>query len=327
MKLIERARRLLVDEPAWRVALALALFVALCGVCFPRYLGARLAPDLCADAAVSGVAAIGAAFVLSCGSIDLSTGSLAACASLVVARCANAGIAPPWALLAGAVAGLAAGTWLGWLVRWTRVPAFVGTLAGLFALRALALGFAEESLAVQDPSFAAWSSWSLAVAGAPWRAGAWLLLAALVAGSAAAHWWSSAREALVAGADEAAARQAGIDVEGVRVRMHAAAGLMGGLAGGIYALNSGSGTAIGLVGLELDAIASAVVGGTLLAGGRASVPGAVLGALFFAALSRALLFAGVADAGWARLVAALLLFGFLLAERLLARGRARRIAA
>lgn len=322
-RVVRRLRAALLAEPAWRVSAALVLFVAICGLCLPRYLGPRLLPDMLADAAVPGIAAIGAAFVLSSGSIDLSVGSLAACASLLSAACANAGLPPVVALIAGAASGLVAGVLLGQLVRWTRVPAFVGTLAGMFALRALALSLAEESLAVEDQSFLDLGAASVVVAGAPWRAAVWVVLGVLGCAWLLQRGWTSAREALVVGADETAARHAGIDADAVRVRMHAVAGLCGGVAGAVHALASGAGSSIGLVGLELDAIASAVVGGTLLAGGRASVPGALLGALFFAALSRALLFAGVAEAGWARVVAALLLFAFLLAERLVA---GRRVA-
>ena len=75
-------------------------------------------------------------------------------------------------------------------------------------------------------------------------------------------------------------------------------------------------------GLELDALACAVVGGASLLGGRASVVGAVLAAVLFAALARGLQFAGIADAGWGRLVAAALLFLYLLLDRLTTRARA-----
>jgi len=96
-------------------------------------------------------------------------------------------------------------------------------------------------------------------------------------------------------------------------------GVCGGLAGVLLALSSGAGTAIGASGLELDALACAVVGGASLLGGRASVPGAVLAALLFAAMARGLQFAGIADAGWGRLLAALLLFLYLALDRLATR--------
>lgn len=312
----------LLREPAWRVAACLCAFVLGAGLLLPNYLGARLLPDLCADAAIPGIAAVGAAFVLASGSIDLSTGSLAACSSLVVALSAQAGAPPLVAASLGLASGLLSGLSLGWFLRLSRVPAFVASLGAMFALRALALSLAEESIAIDEREFAAWSGASLELAGGRWRPAAALFLVVVVVG----HWllsrWRVAREALVAGGDEHAARQAGLDPGGSRLWMHVVSGACGGLAGVALALSSSSGSSIGGVALELDAIACAVVGGASLSGGRASVLGAALAALFFAALARALQFAGLSEAGLGRLCAAAFFLGFLLLDHLLARRRA-----
>jgi len=304
-----------------RVAVGLVLVVAVCGIALPRYWSAKLLPDLLADAAVPGVAAIGVCFVLACGSLDLAVGSLAACASLVVAAAVGAGLPPSVALALGLVFGAAVGFGMGHLLRVTRVPAFIGTLGGLFALRAAALWYAEESLAIQSPAFTEWSAWTWSVGDGRWRPAALTLVLATAVGAYVMHAWHTARAAWVVGADEQAARQAGLDPDVVRVRMHTVSGLCGGLAGALLALSSSAGTSIGANGLELDALACAVVGGASLLGGRASVVGAVLAALLFAALARGLQFAGIADAGWGRLVAAALLFLYLLLDRLTTRAR------
>lgn len=315
-------RERLRNEPAWRLLALLCVFVVACGMLLPNYLGARLLPDLCADAALPGIAAVGVVFVLACGSIDLSIGSLAACSSLVVASSVRAGAPPGLAILAGFASGVTSGLALGWLVRASRVPAFVASLGAMFALRASALAMAEESIAIDEARFAAWSGAALDLGGGRWRPAAGLFVLVVVAGHLLLSRWRAAREALVVGADEQAARQAGVDPGATRLAMHAVAGACGGLAGVALALSSSAGSSIGGVALELDAIACAVVGGASLSGGRASVPGAALAALFFAALARALQFAGLSEAGLGRLCAAALFFGFLVFDHAVARRRA-----
>ncbi len=309
-------------DHAARLLALLLVFVGACGLFLPNFLGARLVPDLCADAAIPGIAAVGAVFVLACGSIDLSIGSLAACSSLAVALAAGAGAPPLVAGLAGLASGLASGLALGWFLRVSRVPAFVASLGAMFALRASALALAEESIAIDEPRFAAWSGAALEFAGGRWRPAACLFLFVVVAGHFLASRWRPTREALVVGADEQAARLAGVDPGGARLAMHAVSGACGGLAGVALAVSSSSGSSLGGAALELDAIACAVVGGASLSGGRASVAGAALAALFFAALARALQFAGLSEPGLGRVCAAALFLGFLLFDHAVARRRA-----
>ena len=199
-------RERLRNEPAWRLLALLCVFVVACGMLLPNYLGARLLPDLCADAALPGIAAVGVVFVLACGSIDLSIGSLAACSSLVVASSVRAGAPPGLAILAGFASGVTSGLALGWLVRASRVPAFVASLGAMFALRASALAMAEESIAIDEARFAAWSGAALDLGGGRWRPAAGLFVLVVVAGHLLLSRWRAAREALAQGIEPEQAR-------------------------------------------------------------------------------------------------------------------------
>jgi ribose/xylose/arabinose/galactoside ABC-type transport system permease subunit len=77
------------------------------------------------------------------------------------------------------------------------------------------------------------------------------------------------------------------------------------------------------IGLELDAIAVVVIGGTLLAGGRGHVLGTLLGILIFGTIQAAILFDGRLSSWWMRIVVGGLLLGFILLQRLMLRSGKR----
>jgi ribose transport system permease protein len=96
------------------------------------------------------------------------------------------------------------------------------------------------------------------------------------------------RHILATGGNETAARFAGVRVGRVKVFVYVTGGALAALAGVVLAVVQGQGKADLATGYELDIIAAAVVGGASLSGGRASVVGAVLGALIFGVLRNAL---------------------------------------
>jgi len=96
------------------------------------------------------------------------------------------------------------------------------------------------------------------------------------------------RQVFAIGGNEEAARFCGVRVARIKMLMHVVAGSLAGLGGILYVAFHGMGQSSAAPGWELDAIAAAVVGGASLGGGRGSVVGAVLGAIFFRILDTAL---------------------------------------
>lgn len=306
-------------------ACALVLLVGAGAILHPGFLSARVFLDLLSDNAVLGLAALGATCVLVAGGLDLSVGSLAALASVVLALLVERSGAPPGVAIAAVLAlGAALGLVQGGVVVALGLPPFLVTLAGMFLFRGLALALAAESIGIRHPGWTRIASaglplgggLSLRVSGVAFVA-VFLALAALGARSrffARLH---------AIGGDERAARLLGVPVGRTKLLVYALSGATASLAGVTLAWTASSGSSIACAGLELDAITAAVIGGVALgpgAGaftgrGRGHVAGAVLGVLVFGVIADLVLFQGSLSAGWTRVATGGMLLLFLGADR------------
>jgi simple sugar transport system permease protein len=115
----------------------------------------------------------------------------------------------------------------------------------------------------------------------------------------------------------------GLPVGAARIAVYTLNGACAALAGIVATLYTGSGNPSMGTGLELDAIAVVVIGGTLLSGGRGHLAGSLLGLLIFGTIQSAILFDGRLSSWWMRIVVGALLLVFILLQRLLVRGVGR----
>lgn len=301
---------------SWRATLlALALLVLVGSLRHSGFLSLETLINALDDGAVLGIAALGAMVVMSSGGIDLSPGAVVALASISVASLVQAGVPPTLAFAIAVLGGATLGALAGFLIDVLAMPAFIVTLGAMFLARGVALAMHVEALPIDVPSWAGWSRVELPL-GLDLAALAWLALAAALA--LAYRHARTLRNALALGGDERTATYFGVPVRATRVRIHALGGAFAALAGVAYTLYSGKGDSTACVGLELDAIAAAVIGGTALRGGEVAVFGTVLGALLLGLLQTLLVFEGVPGAGWTRLVLGLLLLAFVALRRMLA---------
>jgi ribose transport system permease protein len=254
--------------------------------------------------AIRAVVVIGALFVIISGGIDLSVGSVAALAAVSTAlaynealdRSHSEGLASLAAVIAGVVAGGLCGLVNGLTISWLRLTPFVATLGMFSVARGMAYWLSGRNLVrltgappdwvhslqqmenktlLFDPGV--WSAAVLAV-------GAMILLRFTVFG----------RYCYAIGSNEATARLCGVSVERNKVMIYTLAGMLTGWAGVMaFAQSSGSGDPTIQVGLELDVIAAAVIGGASLLGGQGSVIGVMLGVLILGVLENGVNFCGV----------------------------------
>lgn len=219
--------------------------------------------------------ALGMAFVIMTGGIDLSVGAVAALASVVSALLSPYG----WfAGLAGGVgAGLVVGLINGTVISRLRIQPFIATLAAMLAANGTALLLANnQSVSVSyDTGFTTIGQDDFLGFPIP----AWIALAAYILGWLFLERSPSGRHVLAIGDGEQTAALMGLKVERTLLGVYAASGLLAGLAGVILASQFGAGQPTEGVGWELFAIASVVVGGTLLTGGSGSVGATLAGAL------------------------------------------------
>ena len=236
--------------------------------------------------AIYGIAAVGAAIVIISGGIDLAPGAVMALAGVVGAQLFVVGgwpLAP--AMAAGVLVGFASGLLTSGLIVAIRLPPFIATLGVMGITRGLAFIITEgQYFDVSSRLVGGWRPFGLP---ADWVAPIILLVLAVIFQILmTAFQWG--RSVFAVGGNETAALFSGIAVPWVKTSVYVISGALAAVSGIVLVLVQGQGKADLATGYELDIIASSVVGGASLAGGRGSVIGAVLGTLIFGVLRNAL---------------------------------------
>jgi ribose/xylose/arabinose/galactoside ABC-type transport system permease subunit len=235
---------------------------------------------------IYGIAAVGAAIVIIAGGIDLAPGSIIALASVV---CGGLFVQAGWSLgpsmIAALLVGGGAGLLSALLIVAVKLPPFIATLGVMGITRGLAFIITEgRYFDVSGKLVGGWRPFGLP---ADWVAPIIMIGLALIFHVLMTRFnWG--RGIFAVGGNETAALFSGIAVGRLKTSVYVLSGLLAAMAGVVLTFVQGQGKADLATGYELDIIASAVVGGASLSGGRGSVLGAVLGTLIFGVLRNAL---------------------------------------
>ncbi len=233
--------------------------------------------------------AIGMTFTIITGGIDLSVGSTAALAGAIAAGIAVQLGAYP-GLLAGIATGLGIGALNGALIVWGRLPPFVATLASMATARGLTLVYTQgRPIAGLDQAFTFWGSESWLGVPMP----VWILLITAVIGHLILRQTRLGLHLYAIGGGEETARLAGVNVGLIKFSAYLISGLCAALSGIILTARLWSAQPNTGIGLELDAIAAAVLGGSSLAGGAGGIPGTIAGSFIIGMLANGLNLLGV----------------------------------
>jgi ribose transport system permease protein len=239
------------------------------------------------------VVTVGMTLVLIAAGIDLSVGSVQGFAATVVGVAAVSwGLPLPLACLAGILTGLLCGAVNGALVAYFSLPSFIVTLGMLEIARGLAYLVTDSQTVYIGASIQAIA---LPIPGTGMSPALLVALLVVVAGQFLLKRTVFGRHLVAIGSNEQAARMSGIDARPYRLAVLAGAGALAGLGGVFNAAYLGSADPNAGIGLELSAIAAAVIGGTSLMGGRGSVAGAFAGVLIIAILQNGLAQLGVTE--------------------------------
>jgi ribose transport system permease protein len=235
---------------------------------------------------IYGIAAIGAAIVIITGGIDLAPGAVIGLTSVVTGYFF---VQADWSLSASAAMGLAVGLSAGlasaWLIVGMRLPPFIATLGVMGIWRGV--GYIITEARFYDLSAKLPRNWTVLGVSIDWVPPLVMVtLAGVFQVLMKRFQWG--RAVFAVGGNETAALFSGIRVGVIKTTAYVAAGVLASISGVVLAVVQGQGKADLANGYELDIIASAVVGGSSLTGGRGSVAGAVLGALIFGILRNAL---------------------------------------
>jgi simple sugar transport system permease protein len=260
------------------------------------------------------VLAVGMTFVIVTSGIDLSVGSVMAFTGIFGASLLSNGVPAivviPTMLVSGALIGLLIGV----LVQYFNVQPFIASLAGLFLGRGLAYVVSLNSIRVEDPVV-------LWLQSTRFRMGDWYItptgiiaLVVVAIGALVMQFTRFGRTVYAVGGSESSAQLMGLKVARTKVMVYVISGLCGGLAGLLLTAFSGAGYPRNGIGTELDVIATVVIGGTLLAGGRGYVLGSMIGVFVFATITTIISFMG-AEQSWTHIIVGGLLLLFIVVQR------------
>lgn len=299
---------------------ALVIFLiayALCVAQFPNMLSTRVVGNLLTDNAFLGIAAVGMTFVILSGGIDLSIGSVIAFSSVFVAVLVGSfGVHPLIAFAAVLVISTVFGCLMGGMIRFLGIPPFVVTLAGMFLARGAAYLISTESVPISHPVVDAIQGFYFRFpGGGRLTALAIVMLLVFAAGIIIASRTRFGANVYALGGNQQSAELMGVPVGATTIGIYALSGFLSGLAGIAYTLYTSSGYSLATVGVELDAIAAVVIGGTLLTGGAGLVAGTFIGLLIQGLIQTYIVFEGTLSSWWTKIVIGILLFVFIVLQR------------
>ncbi len=271
--------------------------------------------QLFADNATLGLAAIGMTFVILSGGIDLSVGAVIALASMGLAVLVSHMGVPVWiAIPLVLVLGAGFGAFMGGIIQVFKLPPFLVTLAGMFLARGTALLLTETKRIEMSGSAGVRALSSVLVV--DFNIAAMVFLVAVLAAWAALKYTRFGRTVFAIGSDESAARLMGLPIASTRIGIYAISGLCAAAGGVVHVIGTQAGDASVAFLLELDAIAAVVIGGTVLAGGRGSVVGTLLGVLILGIITTIPNYQGNLNSWWIKIVIGLLLLVFVVLQRM-----------
>lgn len=264
------------------------------------------------------IATVGIFFVLIIGGIDISIGSTIAFTCVFSAWMLQQGYSPLVVIPLVMFIGMAFGALQGFLIVRFELQPFIVTLAGQFFMRALCTIISNAAIAIRDPLY-------IKVALAKYRLGPWgqnakiyyyailALLVVLIAAFILKH-TRFGRTFYAIGGNEQSASLMGLPVKRIKIMAYSICSFCAALGGINYSLYTLAGYSLQNVGLELEAISSAVIGGTLLTGGVGSVFGATIGVLIQGLIQTVVTYQNL-NTWWTKVTVAALLCSFIIFQR------------
>ncbi|MEV0149831.1 MULTISPECIES: galactofuranose ABC transporter, permease protein YjfF [unclassified Nonomuraea] len=297
--------------------LFVAMFVA-GGIRYEGFASGQVILNVFIDNAFLLVVAVGMTFVILTGGIDLSVGSVVALSTMISASLmAGPGWPPylvvPLVLLIGSALGLV----MGYIVHAFDIQPFIVTLAGMFLARGLCYTIGTDSIPIEDPTFTAFAQTRIDLFADLWISPSVVIAAVVVLVAAyVLHYTRLGRTVYATGGNEQSALLMGLPVGRTKIAVYTISGFCSALGGVLLSFYMLSGYGLHAVGMELDAIAAVVIGGTLLTGGSGFLLGTVLGVLVLGLIQTVISFEGTLSSWWTKIFIGLLLFVFILLQRL-----------
>jgi inositol transport system permease protein len=300
------------DVVAWLRKYGTTLFLALLIVFFTfenqRFISLRNLTNILTEGSIYGIIAVGMTFVIVTAGVDLAVGSLLAFAGMAGAYAsrsfgADFSMSGLIALATATTVGAAAGYLQGRAVTVLRIPPFIVTLGGMTIWRGATLILNDGApISGFDAGFRWWGTGTIVHIPVP------VVLFALVAagGYVVQRYTRYGRHVYAVGGNPEAARLNGLNVAGIVTSVYLIVGVLSGLAGFLQSARLGAAEATAGTGYELRVIASVVIGGASLSGGRGGIGGTIVGALLIGVLTNGLVIMRVSSY-WQQVVIGLII--------------------
>lgn len=303
------------------VLVAIVVLVVVIGAVRPDFLDARNLLDILSQATTVALLACGMAFLLSMRELDLSVGAIYGLTALCGAILMHDGV-PSWlGVIAGIVLGTALGLTNGLLIQFFRLPSIVATLATMSIYRGLIFGLSKGlqviALPLTDPFAEVMGARPLDI-----PMDVWVMVAVMAMLILVLHMTPFGYRVRAIGSNPEAAVFSGLPVKRVRLLAFALMGALGGVVGMLTLGYLGSSDPNLGGGYELLAIAAAVIGGTPLRGGKATIVGAALGAILLSVVSAGLIYFNI-EINWTAFYTGIVILLAVSLDSLLRSGRFR----
>ena len=272
------------------------------------------------------VMAMGLTIVMIAGGIDISVGSVTALVCMVCAKQMETnGASAGMAVLIAIAIGLAFGLVQGFLISYLDIQPFIITLAGMFFGRGMTAIVSKDMIAIKNETFLAWANYKIYLPiGSYSKKGNFIpayiyptvIIALLIFVVIAIFmkFTKFGRSVYAVGGNAQSALMMGLNVRRTKLKAYVLDGLLAGIGGFLFCLNSCSGFVEQAKGMEMDAISSAVIGGTLLSGGVGTPFGTVFGVLIKGTISSLITTQGTLSSWWVRIVLSALLCFFIVLQ-------------
>ncbi|EXG84628.1 permease component of ribose/xylose/arabinose/galactoside ABC-type transporter [Clostridium sp. ASBs410] len=281
------------------------------------------------------VIAAGMTMVMITGGIDISVGSVVALTCMMLAWMMEVkGIGAVPALLTVLVMGIFFGLVQGFFIAYLKIQPFIVTLAGMFFARGMTAIISQEMISVKNELFLKWAKSKINLTflgGAVNKKGVVnypflypsviIALAVLVLVFVVLKYTKFGRTIYAVGGNEQSALMMGLNVKRTKLFVYVINGFLCALGGFLFCLNTCAGFVEQAKGFEMEAIASAVIGGTLLSGGVGNVFGSLFGVLIKGTIETFITFQGTLSSWWTKITIAALLAFFILLQSLFAKAK------
>jgi len=301
------------------LVITVVLFIALFSfgsLSYDRFFSLSTFLNLFNDNAYLIIAAIGVTFVLLTGGIDISIASTIAFTCVFSAYLLRLGVPEYIVIPCVLLIGLFFGAAMGYMIHVFKLQPFIVTLAGQFFMRGLCSVISTESIPISNEFYKKMALSKIKLGSGKIYYYVFIALIIIAVAVYVLKFTKFGRSVYAIGGNEQSAVLMGLPVKKTKIAVYAISSFCAALAGVVFSFYTLAGYSLQNIGLELDAISSAVIGGTLLTGGVGSVIGTTVGVLIQGVIQTIVTYQNL-NTWWTKVTIAALLCIFIVIQRII----------